>query len=79
MEVLAEVCDVEMLVRPCVDCGRHTGCFCDWCYAKDRDPGDKWADGQHTPLCSTCDDKHSMCHFCRGLMWTTPPPSNPGK
>jgi hypothetical protein len=66
MEVFA--CgSVEMLMRPCVDCGRKTGRFCDHCRAKDRLPLEEWAPGQMTPLCSVCDDKFDACHFCRGV------------
>ena len=68
--------DKEMLSRPCVDCGVTTGRFCDFCYAADRMPGEEWADGQLTPLCSRCDNTHNMCHFCRGLHWCTPPPTS---
>ena len=73
MEVLAWG-DEDMLCRPCVDCGLYTGRFCDWCYAVERLPDEKWAEGQHTPLCSRCDNEHDACHFCRGLLWATPPP-----
>ena len=72
MEVLAWG-DEDMLCRPCVDCGLYTGRFCDWCYAVERLPDEEWAEGQHTPLCSRCDNKHYACHFCRGLLWATPP------
>ena len=66
--------DVETLCRPCVDCGLETGCFCDHCCAEDRLPGEEWAKGQHTPLCTKCDSTFDKCHFCRGLKWCTPPP-----
>jgi len=39
--------------RPCVDCGRVTGCFCDWCYARDSMPREQWMERQKTPLCTT--------------------------
>ena len=65
--------DEEMLCRPCADCGRKTGRFCDWCHAKDRLPSEEWADNQMTPLCTDCDNKHGSCHYCRGLPWCTPP------
>ena len=55
----------ETLVRPCVDCGKKTGRFCDYCRAADRIPNENWADRQMTPLCSDCDNKHDRCHFCR--------------
>ena len=55
----------NILTRPCVDCGRRTGRFCDWCYAADRLPLERWAAGQHTPLCSHCDNRYDKCHFCR--------------
>ena len=66
--------DVGRLWRPCVECGLKTGCFCDYCYAEDRLPGENWANGQLTPLCSKCDNAFDKCHFCRGLKWCTPPP-----
>ena len=43
--------DQETLVRPCVDCGQMTGRFCDYCYAADRCPDERWAPNQLTPLC----------------------------
>ena len=64
--------DIEILCRPCVDCGRKTGCYCDNCKAKDRVPSEEWADHQQTPLCTYCDRKYDECHFCRGLHWCTP-------
>ena len=73
MQVLATGSE-EMLNRPCVDCGLITGRFCDYCLASDRMPGEVWAAGQMTPLCSYCDNKHDACHFCRGQTWCTPPP-----
>ena len=73
LEVLA-VGTPETLNRSCVDCGRVTGRFCDYCYAKDRIPDEKWEEGQMTPLCSVCDNKFGACHFCRGLKWSVPPP-----
>ena len=71
MEFLA-LGDDAMLVRPCVDCGVQTGRMCDHCYAVDRIPSERWAEGQLTPLCSRCDNKHDACHFCRGLDWCRP-------
>ena len=74
MEVLA-VGDAETLNRPCVDCSLVTGCFCDWCYAVERDPDSHWVPGQHTPLCTACDRKYGRCHFCRGMLWAVPAPT----
>ena len=73
MQVLA-VGDMEMLCRPCVDCGLKTGSYCDFCRAADRVPNEQWASGQMTPLCTRCDGIHGKCHFCRGLVWCAPPP-----
>ncbi len=66
--------DAATLTRPCVDCGLLTGRFCDFCLASLRIPDEQWADGQATPLCSTCDNRHGACHFCRGLTWCMPAP-----
>ena len=68
----------EELCRPCVDCGLYTGCYCDgndWgdCFAADRLPQEHWANNQRTPLCTACDRRFGMCHFCRGLLWACPP------
>ena len=71
MDVLA-MGSVEMLTRPCVDCGQWTGRFCDYCRAADRIPTEEWAPNQLTPLCSACDWKHERCHFCRGQKWARP-------
>ena len=72
MHVLA-VGTTEMFARPCVDCGLITGCYCDYRLAKDRVEGEEWADGQATPLCSDCDRRFHMCHFCRRQDWVRPP------
>ena len=76
MEVLAvgEEGQENLLYRPCIDCGRRTGCFCDGCLATDRFPDEDWLPGQHTPLCTVCDRRHDWCHRCRGLFWSVPPP-----
>ena len=66
--------DATTLIRPCVDCGLRTGGYCDDCFAAERMPNEHWADGQHTPLCSRCDNEHDRCHFCRGMRWCAPPP-----
>ena len=67
----------DELCRPCVDCSLCAGCFCEGdgeeCYAADRMPHERWADNQLTPLCTACDRKHDMCHFCRGIPWVMPP------
>ena len=79
MEVLtvAQEGQEGILLRPCIDCGRWTGCFCDYCYAADRFPDEEWLPRQHTPICSVCDGRHGRCHRCRGLIWATPPPWGP--
>ena len=65
----------EMLRRPCVDCGRITGSFCELeCSAPLRIPTEKWVDGQITPHCTICDGLYGCCHFCRGQRWAQPPP-----
>ena len=75
MEILAVAREGEedLLLRPCVDCGRRTGSFCDHCLAADRLPEEEWVEGQQTPLCTVCDRLHNRCHFCRGLTWARPP------
>ena len=74
IEVLA-MGDREVLVRPCVDCGLMTGCFCDHCEAASRLPHETWAEGQMTPLCTQCERRHGACHFCRKQHWCVPPPT----
>ena len=64
---------VEMLTRPCVDCGRITCCFCDYCFAKYRIEDEQWAENQRTPLCTVCDREFDKCHFCRRQLWARPP------
>ena len=66
--------DVEMLFRPCVDCGLYTGSYCDYCMAEHRDPTGVYAEGQMTPLCSSCDNKYGECRYCREVPWCAPPP-----
>ena len=77
MEVIAVPREGQehLLTRPCVDCGLRTGSFCDGCLAVDRFPEEEWVTGQHTPLCTICDDRNDgLCHLCRGLIWAVPPP-----
>ena len=69
--------DLTILLRDCVDCGRRTGRFCDYCFAEDRFPkgdttGRPWACNQLTPLCSFCDNARGACHFCLGILVTRP-------
>ena len=72
--------------RPCVDCGRVTGNFCEtllqmghalWqggvCLAANRIPSEPWAEDQRTPLCTSCERRHGACRFCRGVYGCTPP------
>ena len=69
----------ELFKRPCADCGRVTTNFCIGCRAAERFPREPWVEGQMTPLCRVCDDKHNEhCHFCRGVAWCTPPPFEGG-
>ena len=72
LEVVCTADDPAILYRPCVDCGRRTGCFCDYCEAADRLLGELWVEGQHTPLCRSCDHTHVKCHFCRGVQMARP-------
>ena len=63
--------DYDMGSRPCIDCGRRTRRFCgtltqkDSCLAQERGPSEKWSKGQHTPLCSICQEDHKACRLCR--------------
>ena len=64
----------EQLYRPCVDCGRRTGNFCENdCLARRWLPDQEWAKGQITPQCTDCELKFTYCHFCRGVHMVTPP------
>ena len=68
----------DTLNRPCVDCGRVTGSYCDReCDAKYRLPSECWEPNQKTPHCTHCDRLYGACHFCRGVHWTTPPSWEP--
>ena len=75
MEVYAWAESSSMLFRPCVDCGRYTGNFCENdCKAAIWVPAEQWASGQLTPHCTSCERKSVVCHFCRGVRWCTPFP-----
>ena len=76
LEIL-QVAPWHLLFRPCVDCGLRTGCWCDGCFGAYRFPEEEWDDKQHTPLCTSCDNKYGCCHYCRGQRWATPPPHGP--
>ena len=72
--------DVEFFLRPCVDCGTVTDCFCENCYAAERLPfgdnhGRGWAPGQLTPLCRKCDASRKRCHYCLALWVLRPVPA----
>ena len=56
---------VEELYRPCVDCRRPTGNFCDFCLAATRMPDLSWVENQATPFCTVCEKKFRRCGFCR--------------
>jgi len=64
LEVLA-VGTEEELFRPCVDCWRRTGNFCDFCFVAERMPDLDWVENQATPFCTVCDKKFGRCVFCR--------------
>jgi hypothetical protein len=78
MEVLAYGEESDLL-RACADCGQVTGRFCETlsgdgdCMAATWIPNESWAQGQRTPLCSSCDWRLGACHFCRKVCWATPP------
>ena len=67
------------LLRAYADCGQVTGRFCETlsgdgdCMAATWIPNESWAQGQRTPLCSSCDWRFGACHFCRKVCWATPP------
>ena len=77
LEVVAFSESVHQFCQPCVDCGLWTGCWCDYCYARERMPNSRWEPRQHTPLCTGCDALHGACHYCRGVQWCTPIPHGP--
>ena len=54
MDVLARG-NINLLHRPCVDCDRRAGCYCDDCQAVTRLSDELWALSQQTPLCTVCD------------------------
>ena len=62
----------QNLSFPCVDCGRITGCFCDYCWAIDRIPKGHWFPWQRTPLCTSCNERWNACRFCREIPSCTP-------
>ena len=55
------------LIRPCWDCGRRTGSWCDGgtatgrCSALAVCPAEQWEQGQATPLCTTCHGRAISC------------------
>ena len=64
----------DSLIRPCVDCGRMTGNFCEnECLAEHWLPSEHWSPGQSTPQCTRCEWKFVACHFCRRVHMATPP------
>ena len=66
--------DPEILCRPCVDCGRRTGNYCDAeCSAASWIPSEVWAEGQITPQCTECELNYIVCHYCRGVRMCSPP------
>ena len=75
-DALQVICfgEKEELCRPCVDCGKFTGAFCEYeCSAELRLPSENWVKNQLTPHCVTCDRKFGSCHFCRQVHWAVPP------
>ena len=66
--------DPEILCRPCVDCGRRIGNYCDAeCSAASWIPSEVWAEWQITPQCTECELNYIVCHYCRGVRMCTPP------
>lgn len=79
LEVLCTADDPNTLFRPCVNCGKRIGSYCDgatWhnpCIAAFYIPSEEWAQGQSTPLCNACETRFSLCRFCLGIHRATPP------
>ena len=62
-----------MFTRPCVDCGRITGNFCEnECQVSARLPSERWELNQRTPQCTECEAKYILCHYCRKVSWCIP-------
>jgi len=40
-------------------------------------PDEEWHEHQLTPLCTKCDAKFGLCHFCRGQAWCVPKTTDP--
>jgi hypothetical protein len=75
LNVYAMAEDASQLIRPCVDCGRYTGNFCEnECLPRRWLPKEDWLPNQVTPQCNACEERYGVCHFCRGIAWVTPPP-----
>ena len=73
MGVFAAADCLHDMFRPCVDCGRLTGNFCDNdCPAEQWCPSEQWCDGQLTPQCTVCEKQHVVCHYCREVPSCTP-------
>ena len=72
------VSDTRGLQRPCWDCGRRTGSWCDGgsasgkCYARATCTAEEWGVEQATPLCTVCDERHGRCHSCRSVAGCRP-------
>ncbi len=66
---------VDVLPKPCVDCGLRTGNWCETlragghCFAAMRVPGGSWQPGQRTPLCTGCERARGACHWCHHAPW----------
>ena len=58
----------DMARRPCRDCGRRTGSWCDGCQ---NNVAFSW------PFCTDCEETKAVCHRCRGQQWCTPPIHGP--
>ena len=77
MQILSYGHSPNIFTRPCVDCGRVTHCFCDFCTAKQRMPRDVWAEQQRTPLCPVCDERYGRCHYSQRVAILTAGTSEP--
>ena len=74
--------DAATLNRPCIDCGRVTGNYCDSyprniCLARLRKPRERWEPNQRTPFCRECESHEPYCRYCRAEVGNNSTETNP--